>query len=304
GNDLDQLFGDHALPGAVVRERLLADHLAGVAGGVVHCAHLSAIERGVVLEQRAEDLNCNVAWQQLIEDVVLVWLIFVSGSGTVAFLLGYHRRNDLLGGRYLRNDRFEAREKQRADVECALVVERDHPLRYVLRVHEGDLANGPQLNRLDDLFFERPFDLVVTFAANAEKLHLFALCDQRRRALARKPHDRRVERAAQAALAGADEQEMDLVLAGSGQQLGRGGDVGNRFSDLAENPSHALRIRPRRFGRALRTPEFRCGDHLHGFGDLLRRLGGGDAHPHVLQARHGRSVPSSCYAPRHANDFA
>src|SRR5215813_13664433 len=39
GDDLDQLLGDHGLAGAIVDQRLLADHLAGIAGGVVHCRH-------------------------------------------------------------------------------------------------------------------------------------------------------------------------------------------------------------------------------------------------------------------------
>src|SRR6201987_2000114 len=56
GDDLDQLLGDHRLAGAVINQRLLADHLAGVAGGVVHGRHLRAIERGVILEQRAKHL--------------------------------------------------------------------------------------------------------------------------------------------------------------------------------------------------------------------------------------------------------
>jgi len=50
GDDLDQLLGDLRLAGAVVRKRLLANHLAGIAGGVVHRAHLRAIERGGVLQ--------------------------------------------------------------------------------------------------------------------------------------------------------------------------------------------------------------------------------------------------------------
>src|SRR6202166_1209346 len=44
GDDLDQFLGDHRLAGAVVFERLLADHLAGVAGGVVHRRHLRTVE--------------------------------------------------------------------------------------------------------------------------------------------------------------------------------------------------------------------------------------------------------------------
>ena len=118
GDDLDQLLGDHRLAGAVVGQRLLADHFAGVAGGVVHRGHLRAVERGGVLEQRAEDLHRDVARQQLGEDLVLVGLVFVGrAAGVVAAFALEHRRDDLLRGRDLRDHRLEAREEQRADVE-------------------------------------------------------------------------------------------------------------------------------------------------------------------------------------------
>src|SRR2546423_232708 len=51
GDDLDQLLGDHGLAGAVVLERLRPDHLAGVAGGVVHAAHARAPRGRGVLSQ-------------------------------------------------------------------------------------------------------------------------------------------------------------------------------------------------------------------------------------------------------------
>src|SRR5918999_240120 len=80
GDDLDQFLGDHRLARAVVGERLLADHFTGVAGGVVHGAHLRAVERGAVFEQRAENLHREVARQELVEDFLLVGLVFVAGG--------------------------------------------------------------------------------------------------------------------------------------------------------------------------------------------------------------------------------
>src|SRR4051812_8315044 len=65
GDDLDQLLGDHGLTRAVVFDGLLADHVAGVARGVVHRRHLRAVEGGVVLQERAEDLRRHIAWQQI-----------------------------------------------------------------------------------------------------------------------------------------------------------------------------------------------------------------------------------------------
>src|SRR6478752_2004064 len=75
GDDLDQLLGDLGLTGSVVDLGLLADHFAGVAGGVVHRAHLRAIERSVVFQQRAEDLDREVTRQQAGEKLVLLRLI-------------------------------------------------------------------------------------------------------------------------------------------------------------------------------------------------------------------------------------
>ena len=50
GDDLDQFLGDHRLARAVVELRLLLDHVAGVARGVVHRAHARALLGGGVLE--------------------------------------------------------------------------------------------------------------------------------------------------------------------------------------------------------------------------------------------------------------
>src|SRR5271156_2872722 len=61
GDDFNQLLGDHGLTGAVVNQGLLADHVAGVAGSVVHRAHLGSVEGGVVLQERAENLHRNIA---------------------------------------------------------------------------------------------------------------------------------------------------------------------------------------------------------------------------------------------------
>src|SRR3984957_13533345 len=55
-DDFNQLLGDHRLTGSVVDQGLLADHVAGIAGGVVHGAHLRAVERGVVFQQCAAGL--------------------------------------------------------------------------------------------------------------------------------------------------------------------------------------------------------------------------------------------------------
>src|SRR5690242_520571 len=104
-DDFDQFLGDHRLAGAVIDQRLLADHLTGVARGVVHRGHLRAVERGVVLEQRAEDLHGDVARQEAGEDLVLLRLVLIerSRAGIGGRRLD-DKRNDLLRSRDLRDD--------------------------------------------------------------------------------------------------------------------------------------------------------------------------------------------------------
>src|SRR5712691_4824612 len=87
GDDLDQLFGDHRLALAVVGHRLPLDHVAGVAGGVVHRRHARALLGGGILQQRAEHLHGDVERQELGEDVLLVRLVFVDGTARLGRLL-------------------------------------------------------------------------------------------------------------------------------------------------------------------------------------------------------------------------
>ena len=87
---------------------------------------------------------------------------------------------------------------------------------------ETQRAHRAQIDHLDDLARVKPAQLIVAFAADAEELDLLAFAHQRVGALAREPHDRGVERAAQAALGGADEQQMHVVAAGAAQEPRRG----------------------------------------------------------------------------------
>src|SRR6202140_215334 len=209
GDDFNQLLGDHRLTGPVVDQGLLADHVAGVAGRVVHRAHLRAVERGIVFEKRSEDLYREVARQQPGQDLVFLRLVFVGrrrpGIGGGSF---HHQRDDLLRGRDLRDHGLEARIEQRADVELAGVETRDHPLGDILGIDEAELTNRAQLDILDDLLFEGAAQLLEALAADAEEFNLFALVHQRQRALAGETHDRGVERAGQAAFPGADQKQM------------------------------------------------------------------------------------------------
>src|ERR1700733_3185875 len=182
GDDFNQLLGDHRLTGSIVDQGLLANHVAGVAGGIVHCAHLCAVERGVVFQQRAEDLDRQIAREQAGQNLVFFRLIFVGRCRTgIRGLCFHHQRNDLLRGRNLRDHRLEARIEQRADVELAGLEPRDHLVRDVPGVDEAELTNRAQLDIFDDLLLEVAAQLLESLAADAEELDLFAFAHQRQR---------------------------------------------------------------------------------------------------------------------------
>ncbi len=164
----------------------------------------------------------------------------------------------------------------------------------IFGVLETQRARRAKIDHFDDLRGVEPAQLIVALAADAEELDLLALGHQRIRALAREPHDRGVERAAQAALGGADQKQMHVVAAGAAQQPRRGVEAADRRGDIAEHLVHAGSIGTRRLGRRLRAAQLRGRDHLHGLGDLLRRLGGGDAVAQVFETGHRTiSIPSS-----------
>ena len=96
------------------------DHVAGVAGGVVHSRHLGGVEAGVVFQHRGEQLHADVARQQGLQNGFLVRLVLVDGAlqvdGRGAFDLGRHQ---LLAGRHLADHRAIAAVEQRHHVDLA-----------------------------------------------------------------------------------------------------------------------------------------------------------------------------------------
>jgi len=100
--------------------------------------------------------------------------------------------------------------------------------------------------------------------------------------LARQTHNGGVEWAAEAALAGADQKQVHLVPTRSGHERRRAGRARGCARNIGDHRGHLVRKGTGGFGRMLRAPQLRGRDHLHGLGDLLRRLGGGDTDPHVF----------------------
>src|SRR5260221_12539398 len=123
-DDLDQFLRDHRLAHAVVGDGLLADHVARVAGGVVHRAHARALFGGGVFQQRAEDLGRDIAGQKFRENVFFLGLIFVNRATAAFLVVGKNRRNDLLRGRNLRNHGLVFGRDPSADIALALLESR------------------------------------------------------------------------------------------------------------------------------------------------------------------------------------
>ncbi len=136
---------------------------------------------------------------------------------------------------------------------------------------------------LDDLLVEQAAELLIALATDAEEFHFLALRDQRLGTLARQAHDRGVESAGQAALAGANQQQVNLIRASAGEQRRCTGRARRGAGDIGDHRAHLVGIGPRRLGRLLGAAQSGSRDHLHRLGDLLRRLGGGDADAHVFK---------------------
>jgi hypothetical protein len=98
-----------------------------------------------------------------------------------------------------------------------IVEARDQLFGDAFGVLEAQRPRGAQIDHLDDLAGILPAQLIVAFAADAEEFDLLALADKAGSVLARQPHDRGIERAAQAAFGGADQEQMDIVAAGAAQ---------------------------------------------------------------------------------------
>ena len=118
---------------------------------------------------------------------------------------------------------------------------------------------------------------VVALLADADDLDRPALGHQPVGVVAGQARDRGVERTAETTLGGADDQQMNTVGTGTGEQTRRFRSDGEAGREIAEHRGHALRIGTRGFRCALRAAQLRGGHHLHGLGDLLRRLDRGDA---------------------------
>ena len=134
-----------------------------------------------------------------------------------------------------------------------------------------------QIDMIDDVAAIKPLQNVVALLADGEDLDRLAVGEKLVGMLAGELGDLRVEAAAQAALGGANDEQMDLVPAGAGEQGRRVIAPRHGGGEIGEHRGHALRIGARGDRCFLGAAQFRRRHHLHGLGDLARRLHRGDA---------------------------
>ncbi len=167
----------------------------------------------------------------------------------------------------------------------AVVETGQHLLGDVLGVDEAELTHAAQVEVLDDLLVEQAAELLVALAADAEELDLLALARSAR--WARSRARRTIEE-----LKAPDRPRSPVQTSSRwtwslpvpAQQRRRAGRTRERrWRCWTITALHLVGIGPRRLGRLLGAAQLRRRDHLHGLGDLLRRLGGGDADAHVFK---------------------
>ena len=141
---------------------------------------------------------------------------------------------------------------------------------------------------VDDVAGEIAAQLVAALAADRQHLDRLALGQQRADGAARLAHDRAVEGAAQAAVGGGDDHRCTSSLPVPASSLGPVPPL-KRGAERGQHALHALGIGPGRLGLLLRAAQLGRGHHLHGRGDLLRRLDAADPVPQVLETGHGEA---------------
>src|SRR3954453_21924961 len=144
---------------------------------------------------------------------------------------------------------------------------------------------------MEDRFRVGAADLITGLAADGHYLDGLALAFEPSDLAPRLAHDGAVEAAAEAAVRRDDEQQVHVLLAGTGHQLRTLAVARHVGGERLEHTAHALGKGATGLGLLLRAAELGGGDHLHGGRDLLRRLDAGDPVLKVLKAWH--STPSS-----------
>src|SRR3546814_9446964 len=112
------LFGrDRRLTRAVVNVGQLVDQVARVARRIVHRGHRRTLFGRGVFKDALEDLDRDVAREQVGEDRFLVGFIFDRGAARCRNVYGRGNGDQLLAGRFLKQRRTELRIEEMRYVE-------------------------------------------------------------------------------------------------------------------------------------------------------------------------------------------
>ena len=123
------VFGNGRLARAVVGDGEPVDHVAGVAGRIVHRGHPRALLARIILEERRIELYCEIARQQSGKDLRLLRLELVDAlDGGIRPLHGlrHRKRHELLLGHDLRHRRLEPVVDDGRHIELAGIEEGQH----------------------------------------------------------------------------------------------------------------------------------------------------------------------------------
>src|SRR5690606_36033288 len=179
-------------------------------------------------------------------------------------LLGQLGRDELMGRRLLRDDGLELAEVEGADVELAGVEQGEDLVRDLLGMRIADLPYASEIDPVDDQLAVVAAQDVVTLAADAQDFYRLAVLLQALDVLPRQAGYAGVETAAQPALGGHDDEEMDLIAAGADEQWREPFPAGDPSIEVGEDAVHAIGIGPRRGRCLLRAAQLGRRHHLHG----------------------------------------
>src|SRR6185369_6502857 len=253
-DDFNEFGGNRGLTRAVVLDGQAVDHVAGIAGRIVHRGHTAALLGCRIFKHRPEQLDGDIARQQIGENLFLVGLIFRCSLSSLSsdISIGCERNGDDLDFRRLLHQRgAEAGEEEVRDVEFAGVKAPDQILRNLMGVGEAHILDVALIDLMHDPARIEARDHRAALLADQIEADLLALLDQLLSGLTGKLDDVAVERTGEAALGCRDHQQMDIVLAGAREQLGRlraNRDLGGQARHHRRQP---LGIRTASLGRLL-----------------------------------------------------
>src|SRR5882757_1217336 len=153
-------FGDLGLARAIHYQRQRFDHVAGIVGGRIHCRHAGGVLGGYGFQQRVENLNAYVLWQNALKKLLGTLLV------NIIYGLGSEFRRNFVCFPSLQLTQTDARRPCRLNALLAFLF---GGLFRHLNIHladglDGEQALGDQTLRYDRLkFIEENVDGIYFF---------------------------------------------------------------------------------------------------------------------------------------------